>query len=188
MKKFLGVLCLPVLFLLACDKAVIDERGYQIFTIKQGGHSSSNSLQSFHDSILKFNAIFDSSAIYSSEIKNNQNDVNKLFGMSDCGVNHHVNSARLGWRWKDDSLELFSYVYINTIRKINFLTSCKIGEEIACSITASNSKYIFDIKGVHYEEVRSCNGQDHWLLHPYFGGDEVAQHDVVIRVNYEIKT
>lgn len=188
MKKWIKIFVWPLLFIVACSKAPMDENDYRVFTIKKGGHNSLNSIQSFKDSVLRFNVLFDSTAIYACENKDNQMDVNKLFGISDCGYDHHVNSARIGWRWLNDSLQLLAYVYHNKERRIHYLTSCAIGKDVQCSITAAGDHYLFRVDETFYREDRACSGHQHYILHPYFGGDEVAPHDITIRINYDLKT
>lgn len=65
---------------------------------------------------MKFEVIFDSSCIYKTLDPANQYDINKLYGFSDNDAHHHQFSAIFGWRFSDDSLRLFGYVYNNSER------------------------------------------------------------------------
>ena len=88
----------------ACKK--IDDMGYREYIIKECKHRSSYSYNTTKSDYISFKAIFDSSSIYITDDPNNQYDVNKLYGISDCGCNHKDYSIRLGWRWLNDSLEV----------------------------------------------------------------------------------
>ena len=180
----LFVILLVLALLTSCDKAKKNEDGYEVFVIKQGHHESFSGLIPLKDSILNFKAIFDSSAIYSITDTTNVTDVNKLFGMTDCGVANHFNSARIGWRWFRDSLQLFAYVYANGNRSITYMTSVRIGKEIPCSITATKDKYIFWANNVSLVMKRECYNNERFLLYPFFGGDERAPHQITIKVAY----
>ncbi|MCX6180493.1 MAG: hypothetical protein NT150_01010 [Bacteroidetes bacterium] len=183
MKKIIVILLILAL-LLGCDKAKKNENGYQVFIIKKGHHESFSAHKSLNDSVLKFKAIFDSSAIYTIAAAEDVSDVNKLFGMTDCGVANHVNSARIGWRWFQDSLQLFAYVYSNGKRTITYMTSALIGKEINCSITATKDKYLFWINNVFYSQQRNCNENDRFMLYPFFGGNTLAPHNISIKIAY----
>ncbi len=183
MKKIIVILLLLAL-LLSCDKAKKNEEGYQVFIIRQGHHESFSSATPLKDSVLSFKVVFDSSAIYSIEDSEDVTDVNKLFGMTDCGIANHMNSARVGWRWFKDSLQLFAYVYSNGKRSITYMTSVIIGREIDCSITAVKNKYIFRINDVSHSQQRDCSENDRYMLYPFFGGNESAPHNIRIKIAY----
>ena len=183
MKKIIIILLLLAL-LFSCDKAEKNENGYQVFIIKQGHHESFSAARPFKDSVLKFKAVFDSSAIYSISDTEDISDVNKLFGMTDCGVANHVNSARIGWRWFRDSLQLFAYVYSNGKRTITYMTSAVIGREINCSITVAKDKYLFSINDVSFAQQRTCYENDRFMLYPFFGGNTKAPHNISIKIAY----
>ncbi len=53
---------------------------------------------------LSFIVKFDSSAIYHTLNKDNQDDINKLLGFSDNNTQHLQYSARFGWRWSNNAL------------------------------------------------------------------------------------
>ena len=69
------------------------------YTIKQGQHyCEQNYFKPVDLEELKFSVVFDSSAVYTSVDPVNQYDINKLYGFSDNGADHHQFSARFGWR------------------------------------------------------------------------------------------
>ena len=125
MKKLFAVL-IVIYFLVtnvACTKSATSESPDTIndstnktvaYIIKKGGHDCQpDSLAFTSNDQIKFTAIFDSSCIYQTVNPHNQNDINKLYGFSDCNSPHLENSARIGWRWSKDSLRLFGFVHNN---------------------------------------------------------------------------
>lgn len=131
---------------------------------------------------LSFKVKFDSTAIYTTARTENQSDINKLFGFSDNNAMHHQYSARFGWRWSDDALHLFAYVYNNEMMSFKELGSVAIGAVNDCSITVSGDQYIFNLNGRETSMPRASTTPQAagYRLYPYFGGDEPAPHDISI--------
>ncbi len=158
---------------------------YTNFTLKKGQHFADvNQLKNVDLAELKFSVQFDSSAIYTSIQPINQLDINKLYGFSDNKANHHQFSARIGWRWSDNALRLFAYVYNNGTLVSEEITAVAIGAEIVCSIRITASEYIFNVNGKTHTLPRksSTTTAMGYQLYPYFGGDEAAPHDITIRI------
>jgi hypothetical protein len=130
----------------------------------------------------RFTVRFDSSAIYKTLSPENQFDINKLYGFSDNGSQHHEYSARLGWRWSENALRLFGYVYNAGIVSSIELCQIPIGALISCSIEAADGQYIFTVGTNSWTLPRlSAPGKAKgYQLYPYFGGDELAPHQVRI--------
>jgi hypothetical protein len=153
------------------------------YTIHQGQQYCDRSTYIPVDvSEMKFTVRFDSSAIYTAAIAENQYDINKLYGFSDNNMDHHQYSARIGWRWTDDSLRLFGYVYNAGTVVSKELSAISIGSEVNCSIRISDHEYIFSVNGITKDLPRlstTTTGKGYQLF-PYFGGNEVAPHDVII--------
>jgi len=178
-----GILALITIVWWSCDKKEVADNSYQTYTIKQGEHQSQHDFDKvITDSLIEFNVIFDSTAIYDLGKTEDTNDVNKLFGISDCGMMHHMNSARLGWRWKNKGLELFAYSYSNGEREIKKIGKFKIGEELKCAIHCKKGKYYFEVNGKKAETERLCNIHEHYVLYPYFGGNNTAPHHIKIKI------
>lgn len=78
---------------------------------------------------LKFVVKFDSSAIYNTVDPSNQYDINKLYGFSDNDSLHQRYSARFGWRWSDNALRIFAYVYNSGVRSSKELGAILPGTE-----------------------------------------------------------
>ena len=153
------------------------------YTIRQGqNYCDGNTFTSTSYSELNFVAKFDSTAIYSNVNPDNQLDINKLYGFSDNNSPHQQFSARFGWRWSDNALRLFGYVYNNGIRDSRELGIVSIGTENNCSIKVNPKSYIFSLNGKIDSLPRTSTTvkATGYKLYPYFGGDETAPHNIYI--------
>jgi hypothetical protein len=115
-------------------------------------------------------------------VPGNQYDINKLFGFSDNDADHHNYSARFGWRWDNNALRLFGYVYNNKVISKSEIMVIKIGTLYQCSIRVTADKYLFtvDEKTVLIPRSSTTITGSGYKLYPYFGGDETAPHDIHI--------
>ena len=131
---------------------------------------------------LCFVVKFDSSAIYTTTDPQNQYDINKLYGFSDNNEDHHQFSARIGWRWSDNKLRLFAYVYNYGEVSSDEISSVAIGAEISCAIIVDSNHYQFKVNNDRLTLPRSSKTAQAlgYKLFPYFGGDETAPHDINI--------
>lgn len=172
-------------YLEAVDEVIApDKQDTSLFLIKKGGHSSNNASQKVNSASLKYEIRFDSSAVYQTTLPQNQGDINKLFGSSDCGTHHHSNSARFGWRWYNNRLEIHAYSYFNGVRSSQYVSTVEIGKKYIYEIKFEDNQYVFLLNDVKLTMPRSCTGiSDGYLLYPYFGGDENAPHDITIVLN-----
>ena len=153
------------------------------YIIKKGEQSTQSTVKFRDTSKIRFEAVFDNSAIYTSTLPANQADINKLYGASDCGTNHHANSARFGWRWYNGRLEIHAYTYLNGKRNTAYITSVKLGEPSAYELALEDNQYRFIVNGESIVLPRACTGiTEGYQLYPYFGGDELAPHDITIRI------
>ena len=159
--------------------------GFINYTIKKGEqYCDKSSFKGIETSEMKFIVKFDSSAVYQTADPANQYDINKLFGFSDNNGPHHVFSARIGWRWSDNALRLFGYIYNESKVEYKELAPVAIGKEIACSIKVTATSYIFSVDGVmlSMQRLSTTPQAKGYQLYPYFGGDEVAPHDIRISI------
>jgi hypothetical protein len=180
-------LCMLLLFFLvahSCRKPELPEIKFQIYTIPAGKHHSGNGLELFHKEKMTFEVVFDSSAIYSTFEKSNQEAINKLYGFSDYNSGHQLNSARIGWRWFNDKLEIWAYSYSQQERLTKLITSFELNKPYKCSIEINGSEYLFNANGEHVKLERKCTHKNgiKYKLYPYFGGTETAPHDIVIKI------
>lgn len=172
--------------LVGCEQKYIEP--FKVYTIKEGQHSSVIKSESLQSTKLKFKAKFDESVMYTSELAENQWDTNKLLGFSDCNSNHQQNSARFGWRWAENQLEIAAYVYANGERIIEYIGSIEINQAANFKIEISGKHYIFTLNNyppVKIERGSTCDVGLYYMLWPYFGGDETPDHDIHIYIKRE---
>jgi hypothetical protein len=156
---------------------------YNKYTIRQGQHyADENGYKAVEYDELKFLVRFDSSCVYQTIDPGNQEDINKLYGFSDNNATHQQFSARFGWNWARGALRLYGYNYNSGNRESQEITSIQIGTEYSCSIKIAGDKYIFSVNTIVVEMPRQSQTTKAigYRLYPYFGGDEVAPHDINI--------
>ena len=154
-----------------------------VYTIKKGQHSTNAPVKLLTSAVIRFEATFDASAIYETSIKENQGDINKLYGMAGCRSDHHSNSVRFGWRWYNGKLELHAYSYLNKARQSKFVSTIDLNKAYTYEIQLQDNKYVFTLNGQQVELPRHCSGTgEGYQLYPYFGGDEPAPHDITIAI------
>lgn len=155
------------------------------YVIKKGEQfCDKNNPRAVETSEMKFVVKFDSSAVYQTTDPSNQDDINKLFGFSDNNGTHHAFSARFGWRWSNNALRLFGYIYNNSVLEYKELTTIPIGEEVKCQIRVTPSAYIFTVNSLvqTFPRMSTTTVAKGYQLYPYFGGDELAPHDIRILI------
>lgn len=193
------ILLVAAAFLLAsCSKmteAIVDKAtstspsGQFIkYTIEKGNqYCNNNGLKAIEITEMKFAVRFDSTAIYETVLPENQYDINKLYGFSDNNADHHQYSARFGWRWSGKALRLFAYIYNEGSVLSKELTTIAIGTEINCSIKLTSTNYLFTVNGITTQLPRMATTEKAkgYQLYPYFGGDEVAPHQITIWIKNE---
>jgi hypothetical protein len=105
-----------------------------------------------------------------------------LYGFSDNNADHHQYSARFGWRWSDKALRLFAYIYNKGLVTSQELTTIEIGSEVICSIKVTSTNYLFTVNDITTQLPRMATTEKAkgYQLYPYFGGDEVAPHQINI--------
>lgn len=164
-----------------------DENGFIEYIIEKGNqYSNDRVIKSIDTEELKFIAKFDSSAIYTTADTLNQLDINKLYGfIEDQLPNDHYNSARIGWRWYHNELQLFAYCYNKgTLEPETLIKSVDIGKEISCIIKKEGSNYVFNVDGSSVTLPRKSTSPRFTgnRLFPYFGGNEKAPHKIRILI------
>lgn len=192
MKKHLILPALAWLLLgTACRKQAPEENlstpattsGFVQYLIPKGDHYALNNAYKPLDlTEMRFTVRFDSSCVYQTADPGNQLDINKLYGFSDNGELHQQFSARFGWRWSGGALRLFAYTYNNAVRDSKELGIVPIGKEIHCAIRIVKGTYVFSADELSLTMPRQSvtpTGKG-YQLYPYFGGDEVAPHEVRI--------
>jgi hypothetical protein len=170
------------------DTALIQQRNLtqiqeKVYFIPKGEHRSQGGFDLITENTFRFNATFDSSAIYQTVEPIHQADVNKLYGFSDCFSGHQTNSARFGWRWLEGKLEIMAYCYQDGERYSELITTVEINKTYEYEIEITGSSYIFRLNQIEKIMPRGCGGSPFgYKLFPYFGGQEVAPHDITIKI------
>jgi hypothetical protein len=199
MKTIMLILLFAFVLVISCKKSVTDNKPAQttvnsnededltaarsrLYIIYKGDYyCTPNPFVLTTKNKIAFTAVFDSSCIYATTDPHNQNDINKLYGFSDCNDHHLVNSARIGWRWSKDSLRLFGYVHNENNIIFQEITTAQIGSVITGRINCLANSYYFEVNGKTVLLPRHCSGKyPRYKLFPYFGGDETAPHDIKI--------
>ena len=196
MKKNLVVLSLFIITFTSCqkkiDSIISNIKGntnkigdFVKYTIPQGEqYSDKSGYHTVKYQQLSFIVKFDSSAIYKTVSPSNQTDINKLYGFSDNQAQHHVFSARFGWRWSNNALRLFAYTYNNGAVSLVELGTVEIGAENNCSIKVTGTNYVFTFNGKEKTMPRLSTTPvaEGYKLYPYFGGSETAPHKITISI------
>jgi hypothetical protein len=165
------------------NKDIATANQFVKYTIAEGKQYCENNVYTSSSySEQKFVVRFDSSAVYKTIASSNQVDINKLFGFSDNNSQHHQFSARFGWRWSNNALRLFAYVYNNGVVSFKEMGTVTIGADIDCSIKVAGSSYIFTMNEKTEILPRTSPTEQAvgYKLYPYFGGDELAPHTINI--------
>lgn len=165
----------------AKEKESVSTSEIEKYVILAGEHHATLSFESTALDKLKFRALLDSTAIYSTIDPANQGDINKLYGVADCNSYHHTNSARFGWRWYEEKMEIWAYTYVNGERKSSLVDTVALGTFNEYEISFEDNKYLFRLNDKEVEMPRHCEATaEGYRLFPYFGGDETAPHNINI--------
>jgi hypothetical protein len=167
----------------------------KLFKISKGEHYSSPRLtKAFVGTEMKMTVAFDESARYEfpPEAAHDQADTNKLYGFSDCGGSHMQNSARFGWRWYQNRLDIMAFTHRGGKFYFEYMTSIQPNRayEGTIEISSDKKRYIYTFDGVRVEMDRGCQSERAigYHLQPYFGGQQVAPHDVNISIKRDETT
>lgn len=162
----------------------------RVYQIKKGDHFAVGTLnvnQWFIGKKLRFQARFDPSNIYTLP-PGEQADSNKLFGFSDCGRPAGNSSARIGWRWFRNQLEITAVAhYEGTWHLYEILGTADLDRihdfEIELAPDQAHYRFRFD-HGPAIEMRRDCDSPLMWgyVLYPYFGGNLTAPQDMQLSV------
>ena len=134
---------------------------------------------------VSFQAIFDSSCIYTTANPVNQADINKLYGFSDSSSHHHQNSARFGWNWEAGALHIYGYSYRSGVRQSTEICTVSLHEPHSFSIETRPGQYFFSVDNKYFALMERAAQEPYahgYSLLPYFGGDEPAPHDIRIKI------
>ena len=179
------ILLVLFLILFSCKKE-IDDLGFRTYIIPQGEHSSGNFINHPVNSKITFDFMLDESAIYETEIPENQDDVNKIYGFSDFGVRHQKYSIRLGWRYIDNKIELCWLRHEEGRHSSATIRTIEPNEMYNATINITTFYYQIVVEGDTTLVRRRPEGNwgivRRYYLYPYFGGNEYAPHDITIKI------
>ncbi|GAB3889473.1 hypothetical protein [Spirosoma agri] len=157
-----------------------------IYLIKEGDHYCQQShLEYITKSTISFEATFNKSASYQTKDPEKQGDVNKLYGFSDCKDSHQTNSARFGWNWQDNALHIYAYHYRSGELLFQSIGTAQLDRMYRYQISIEGNQYKFRFDGKEVSVDRGCSDTtqfSRYKLYPYFGGEELAPHDVTIAI------
>lgn len=123
-----------------------------------------------------------SSMIYQSE----NNGISKICGFSD-GINHHKNSARLGWICIDSTIWICSYCYKDGVspqqdpslkKRIKPVSP---GNTVRFVVERKHDQYIFSIDDITWKCEAGKQCWFGWFLKPYIGGTYTNDKVTVIK-------
>ena len=157
-----------------------------VYKIKKGNHYSCFIPSISFNDTFNFQIKFLSDPSYISKSDKNQEDVNKIFGVSDS-FHHHISSVRIGWFYdtKLKANQLVVYSYSNRIVRVDNLGLFNKNEVLDITLIIVKNHYL-----VHRKDTGSFQlipRESNWngpryILHPYFGGNEVADKDYLIEI------
>tara|TARA_R100000541_G_scaffold41311_3_gene48759 strand:- start:21314 stop:21865 length:552 start_codon:yes stop_codon:yes gene_type:complete len=178
-------LILLLLICTSCGKDK-DDLGFRTYIIPEGEHRSGTYFNHPTNSRINFQFILDDSAIYESEIPENQSDVNKIYGVSDFGKSHQKYSIRLGWRYLNNEIELCWLRHAEGVHTSGKIKNIDINTIYDVTIDIQTFYYIIVIDNDTTEVRRRPQGNwgliRRYYLYPYFGGNEFAPHDITIQI------
>jgi len=176
----------PAQVALRTSAPTTDKDGYVPYVIPKGQfYAQPSYFQEVKNTVISFKAIFNKSAIYQTKVAANQFSINKLYGFSDCGAHHQVNSARFGWIWLNNALRIYTYCYVNGKRIPEVeLGTVEFDKAMDYKIEIKNNRYIFTFKGKQTIVNRGCTDTKgfKYKLFPYFGGTEPAPQEILIKI------
>lgn len=180
------VCCMLVSVMTGCEELPFERNASREFIIRSGEHYATPRLyEAFKENKLAFRATFDGSARYQLGDPSLQSNINKLMGFSDCNSNHHKNSARFGWKWNNERVEIFAYCYVDGLRIHESIGTINVDEENLYEIASTEKEYVFFLNGerkIALEKSNVCEDGLRYMLYPYFGGSIPAPHDVHVEI------
>lgn len=159
-------------------------------TIKKGTHSSFKFPSLVLDETkIAYKVRFTPSCRYDIGIAD-QLDINKLFGIG-YFPHHHKNSMRFGWRYLPhmDAIEALGYYYVNGQRMHEHVAFLRIDGNYTfimhilvdghlLTILDDDMKYVAGDLVINRLKGKNMG----YALHPYFGGNQTAPHDIQIEM------
>ena len=134
---------------------------------------------------------FDISAKYDLPGTEDDEDVNKLFGIGYL-PGHHTDSARFGWVYNNASnkIDVYAYCYVNGERKIKFICAINLFKRVLMVLDVLSDCYCFSVVDPKWTNLVLGSidvKKDHdkkigYRLGCYFGGNQTAPHKITIEI------
>lgn len=130
--------------------------------------------------VIRYDVMFTETCKYAID-KQDQGDINKLFGIG-YWPRHQYNSVRFGWNYAgSDDISIYAYWYLYGKRASKYLGYVKIGMQHTFVIMPSNNSHNLQVQGRGIACTVPVPGSRYgYHLGPYFGGNQVAPHDITI--------
>ena len=160
------------------------------YHISQGSNFSDGSIGHsgvFIGKKVEFYAAFNETNIYTLP-GDEQADANKLFGVSDCGNHHVTSSARFGWRWYRNRLEILGVTHKDRMWHLSeVLGVAELGKVYHFQFELSDdlTSYVFRFNhGAPVLMDRGCTASSMvgYILPPFFGGSEPSPRDMHLSI------
>ncbi len=184
------------LFTLGISSCLLDPSYNQSehYIIPKGSHYSVHRFHTYtHSASVSFNFMFNESAVY-TVTSPDQADINKLAGFAEGAPTAiHENSARFGWRWFNDRLEIHAYAYTSGVRKSVCMGNIEIGKTYYGKIISHENSYEFIFLDTSFFLERDVPFSTifgdsihlkRYISHPFFGGNQKAPHDITIALTF----
>jgi hypothetical protein len=136
---------------------------------------------------FEFKAAFNETNIYTLPASE-QADSNKLFGFSDCKTLAQESSARFGWRWYNNRLEILAVSHYDGrwhLHEIVGVAELNKVYDFKIELSQDKTQYIFTFNNSNPISMKRDCSDDTMLdyyLYPYFGGSEKSPRDMVVSV------
>lgn len=152
--------------------------------IRQGTHGNGSFRPILFPKQMSRTVIFDESCVYDLKSED-QFDVNKLFGLG-FFPNHMQTSARFGWNWnlKNEVIDIFSFVHRQGKFYFDYMTFIEIEKPITLTLFVQKRQVIFEAQkktAIVSKSEQLITNPLAYQLHPYFGGNQFAPHDMKIK-------
>lgn len=168
------------------------------YLIKQGNHYCNVSIFDRLFSIgynvkkISFRFKFHKECWWTPARNSDDNDLNKLYGIS-YGLNSdHVNSVRLAWKPDfnvSGKIDVYGYIYDelpNSQHLSQYIASVQTETDCTAVITNNGNKYDFVVNSANAEMPNTHTDSGFcFRLYPYFGGNNTAPHDMTIEIEVQ---
>lgn len=173
-----SVIISSLFLLVACEAQT-----WKHFVIQQGEHYAKPLLVKPVDKVYEATYYFNETCKY--DIGSDQTDWNKLGGISD--IDPHNWSARLVWRYLNDSISIGYYIYDPSEPQVqkDELLKIPIDSEVYFKIIDADSAYYYQVNETYFKYYHGAKHEGIKITPSlYFGGNKKAPHNIEISVKH----